>query len=1511
MDINLYERRTNVQKQQTNTFLKGMNTDTSDSLIDDQQYRYAENVRIITNKDNNSGEIRLIEGNKVITFDQQIEGEILAFDSIRYIGTLITKKDNAWSIYLIDFKKNELHFLFGPCDEAIWEEDQTGKNISTVLRWESEDNIHLYIADGIHNILDIPFKKDFTDLNLGNNFNDVFGYQQAILDSPIVQIMDTYGQIEGPVIQYAYRFYKENGSSTQISPLSEQIVLYKNDKQGFAPDKKTTKSTSITIKRLGNNTFLNKLELYRITYVQLGQLPKVELIYDIELDNTNNDIILYDYGNTTLTEVSPSEFLSTYNLQINPKVLESKGDYLFAANIKYSQDSADEDFKNFDVRAFSLGSGIDFTQDPIQWPTEIQQFTSYDIFSNGYTYDSQNWGVINNTQYNGIGPHIAWKYVEEKRPIYHCNASSPTPIYNRTYTNFTNDNSRSYTNFERDDTDYVTKNKPGKSYRPGEVYRFGIRLFNSKGIPSAVKWIADIQIPVKSSFGFNVHSANTIIYSNIVSIQFDILNPSDWQSAGISAYEIVQCQRTINDKFVLSEGIVGKVNKTQYVHFTSPNSITYANSDLLTPVGFLSLENIYSCVADYDDTLRYLALDSTGRNAVKVSKPSEDIIQYVSPEYVYQQDDIKDIINDRKNLINIYINNLYIPYSLRCREHDVLQGGSYDTWKDTVQPIYDLEPENLNKESSDWSNLEWKTIFDGTVSFVKSRRDNESTILPYDLGVIFPYTKECVTCNHTTVSGTVYSTPSYVINPATYIYNFGPQKSHDDNSYELSKTINDKYSGINYSNHSIPSVVNGQTVYNPDTDYKPYREFSHETYSVVNDSPIRHFFNHIYPQKESERSVDINLKVKDIAYTESPNYSDYANGDNVIIKDNVTPIGGKSFVNWSAPFIVAETDVEWISARNERTINTHNKPIIPNRNADIDVAIPSMMSALYPIGAGGKSILFQINGNIDIDPKYTDETDWVDAATGEQQWTRLPYICTAQIKQSVIPYGGYNQASIKNSLYNSVNGYGIIGTDNSVEIAGGDTYIQMFTYNALHEWYDQKYTRFYKMATVYTVPIQTDIDIHGQYSDSLFGVTTNDYRVQDKASSFAGYTQTDDAYLYNTAYHVLSDVFKWSPDTRTEGQSNSYDTRVHYSNVKTNNEKINSWTQFKTANFIDVDTRFGEITALQLFKDKLIFWQNNAVGLLSVNERAVVQDVNSTNLVLGSSGVLDRYDYFSTVYGQKSNQHNQTCSDNSLYWWDENNNEIMGYAEGSSIAPLSSLKQIKNQINAKTNGSTLPTLFYDPKTKEVVCNINDPNGSIVYNEQIQAFTSIYKYNPEWYCNVDGQIFTATSLKTTVTEVVEGVDTPVVKNYIKIFKEDQYTTDIVEDTDYDNAYLYGSAIYPKLKYVVNINNIYNKVYDIQTFGGRFYGGDNLSSIKFEYDTPLKQHSQTDGSSTTNREYDFRLNIPRAGYDDNGTWKVSDWGDRMRGKTMQCVIRSSSNNLDFALQYITTKYRISWT
>lgn len=133
---------------------------------------------------------------------------------------------------------------------------------------------------------------------------------------------------------------------------------------------------------------------------------------------------------------------------------------------------------------------------------------------------------------------------------------------------------------------------------------------------------------------------------------------------------------------------------------------------------------------------------------------------------------------------------------------------------------------------------------------------------------------------------------------------------------------------------------------------------------------------------------------------------------------------------------------------------------------------------------------------------------------------------------------------------------------------------------------------------------------------------------------------------------------------------------------------------------------------------------------------------------------------------------------------------------------------------------------------------------------------------------------------------------------------QQRPNLYEYNTLDNGVtLFGEAAMPVLTYIVNKDSTYNKVFDLQTFGGRFYKGDT-SNLNMIYHTPLMQMSHIDeGRGITDREFDYRLAIPRNNDD--------AYGGRMRGKTMECTVNSTSNDYDFSIQYVTTKYRMSWT
>lgn len=1514
MDTNLYEQRTRVQNQQTNTFLKGMDTDTSDMLLGTDQYRYAENVRIVTDTDNNTGELRLIEGNTQI--DLGIQGQLLSLDAIRDMIVFVVKSNDnlSWKVY--KYKPNiddlqqalteVLNIQVIDDEDKIWKTENDVKPITTILRWESDNNIKLYIADntGNHGILVV----DLTNTYESSHFSEVFEYQQTVLNSPIVSVRKG-GSLKPAIVQYAYRIYKENGSSTTLSALSKPLSLYKNENSGFAYDTNSNKSVSITIDY--NGSILNRIQLYRITYEQIGQEPTIHLIRDEKLSNGQ-----YVDSGSNISSISVSEFISMYNLYIRPKIIESKSDYLFAANLNYQQDSVDDEFKNFDAVAKNKGyyenGGIIGNKafEDEEHPGEYNQSGEY----------LSDWWEADENGYNGVGKNIAWKYIYNTEDI----------------------------TFKYSDNTKIKYNGNYKTYKRGEIYRFGIRLFNKKGIPSSVKWIADIQIPNDKIISISDDPLlDYFQYSTKeIGIQFIPLNTNAWNN--VYAYEIVQCPRTISDKFTITQGIVGHVHEI-YTFPSAQGNHTLNNgiaTNHLTPVGFLSMEDV--CAVQADLELNGYSTFGPGDYSCRYAIPNRQILQFASPEYVYQSDDIENIISQLDEDIYIKCIASYIPYSKICTD---------------IYDRYSSDHPSMNSEDSVITRCRDSESYNlhNTVRFIMS---GYTDTFPYALGINMDDNNPDI--NHV-------SDEFYYFGPEVAIYNTGRDLHKSTSQDALILT------GI----HSINGVygLSDERLHRHDLNIETQNNNTGLAWT-------QHFFNYLFPELQQDTlPFDEEIQITNVSYADSPDYSDFSNSNNTInIKNNSTGIGGKTFINWTAPFISTESDPSRIESLLDYTSNLHAQlPQVNNPTSDSDGRHPEMQGSFYPIGTGGKCMLLQLSTPI---TRYK---------STEPIFNHMPEICVANIKKYAIPYGGYTESSINNSKYISVGAYKVLNRDNndfegnnSIELYEGDAFIKMFTYYNSHDWFDPLHRRFFKNATVYSLPIEMYIDIQGQFSNSLYGVTTNKTLVQDKASAFNGYTQENDAYLYNTAYNDVTDVSTWYPDTRTLGQVNNYDTRVHYSQKKSNNETIDSWTQFKTADFLDVDTRYGEITALQLFKNKLMFWQDRATGILSVNERVMLQDINSNQIALGTGQVLERFDYFSTLYGQIKEQYNQESSDSSLYWWDGNNKEILAYTDAQNIIQLSTIKHIKNYIN-KRQQSISPNIIYDQKYKEVICNVVE-DECIVYNELTQSFTSIYKYTPCFYCNYLGQnyitpLYTNPDYKITVTGVVSvlvgdkyqnnditftvldvditggagtillsgsnspqesGTFTKVTGNgdstisYSEV--ENVFNVKLYKENTSNNnqATLFDQKINPYINYIINLIPQYNKVFDIQTFGGRFYGGGSdenrsipysgteelfigdkharnnnvLQNLNFIYKTPLKQESRANGKDfVTNTEYDFRLTIPRAGKEiienEQSIWKVSEYGDRMKGKTMQCEIKSDSNNLDFSLQYITTKFRISWT
>lgn len=1518
MDTNLYEKRTNVQSQQTNTFHKGMDTDTSDILLGSDQYRYAQNLRITVDGSGTSGELHTIRGTeRVDDITNRFEDEtVLSFSTIRDMCVAILYKeyteenDNTvkreWRI--VKWNADNPHrftTVFGPSNKPIWEGENGPelKTLSTVLRWESEKNVKYYIANGVTELLGINIGEQDTypfvvggDITVDNVYEKAFQYQGDGLPLMTAEVSKSSGSLKPAMVQYAYRLYIQNGAASDMSPLTKPIYLVKSAHEGYAQTETTSRAVDL---RFPNTEVTGNLyiQIYRINYQQNGQLPIVDIIVDQPFVS---EMYITDSGQS-VQSVSAAEFLSELDTHIIPKMIESKGDILYAANIKDGMAETAESFIKFDARSYSKGNvydghpmfenGIPSFDDIDNTKLTHSQFQQGQIA----VWNKDYWKRIevDGHKYNGVGKYIKWEYVyDDENP----------------------------------------------KYRAGEVYRFGIVLYDKHGKAAPVQWIADIMIPDYYNYNPETDYEGELYYNYHTGIKFYVDIPADSEC---SAYDIVRCDRDFSSRYTLFQGIVG------FTTCTDDSESTCFHPGFFTLDKVITTHNaIVDSAYEWPGISKKWWIGSCNEeDRYKPFKVKRDLLMFACPEYCYNHTQVTDLLNNRQDF------QLYI---VDRRDVDCVNGQST---LDLSIPGYSAVVKAMDESYYKRTEGDYLLRDDDRMwvhSPAMNILDNHTNSLNY-AGLGFK------------IANVTNYNKSFNINDENCILDLSISNCNDlkegDRFLELNAGFINLQSRVDVNsdfNSEIDQKIENGTwrgEYEQNKYYPNVPQAWREQYDTTANR-VCTFFNwfgqHNNPYDENQwhnrsssvierddNGNDIYSKIyhiRNIEYVDARQYDQFVEGKsdtdfNIKAFDQTTSIQLKNeninFINWSLGSLSKQNMSGNLYETKERIQGTWN--VSEDVNRFISYFLPTGIhwatgtnewltidasKPWYPIGGGDDLILLSLDEDA---TRYNITEDGT--AEGRNVLTS-PRIYVANIKKPCTPYGGYTDSAIKSSKFYSFGNYvsikdqpndgNLIHTEK--KISGGDTFVTRFKYNALHWWNNAVYNKgIAKMCTIYDTLLETDVNIDAQYGYVYRiddgGYTKGEYKIQHDAVDLptGEYSQNKNSYMYNSGYSCRPNLIPKTPDNKTAGETSTYDTRIQYSNRKTNNESIDSWMDFKSNNFLDVDSRFGEITDIKLFKDKLMFWQNNAAGILSTNERTILQNTDDASIILGDGSVLQRFDYISQIYGQKPNQHTACPTNSNMYWWDEYRKEILHYAEGYTTVPLSTVKLVKNYISERTPVD-VPTISYDVDNNEVICHVvtddKVADQSLVFNEAVQAFTAVYTFSPVFY----------------------GLC--MYKQYM-IGDNKLYEYNV----DQDEVTLFDQPAKPKVKFVINTASDYTKTFDIQVFGGRFYGGGSqdqtatlrdgvydthrvtteLNPITFSYSTPLKQHASINAEkAVTNAEYDFRLTIPRdgEGAEKNPFDVKSQWGNRLRGKLMQVELSSDSNSSDFALHYITTKYRISW-
>lgn len=1537
---------TNTEPQ-INSFAGGLNSDDDISVVSTNQYLDATNIRISQYKDGNdnsrinrNGVITPIKGARMSAIihpsPNHYNYKVVATGSIRDYGIIVcvcTFNDKGilkTMLCVYRFKNaignglhNQSYKEIGSTDmivEAQLPHDNYPDKFSIQLNYESENNIKLYIADSLDPIIMFNITKD----SIYRDLDKCYIYPKAPCQPPKFQGYIP-GKLKYSMVSYSYILYSKYGQHSDVSVACKQIPIGNYnfvDGQNFIQsggklDAQSNSGVKISIQISKDYTYLDKIKVFRTQYFENGQMPIISVIYDAatgckEFEDAN--ITVCDTGQEALEQISVEEYNSMLGVRIIPNSLSVKNGYLFAANVKTYQTTI-EGFDKWDARAYRFDRNgnctltdvngdnrINVTPNNMQYiPFNHDCFQSYNDIN---TKQIINWSsqVYNKTgsYVGGSGVNIEWRFIISPQVGDSCKRQyeghddyvrKVGTLYNyvsrdnvkqqKSYYITSSGDVQLASNGDKFDEGIKSNTYLLQSLRRNELYRYGIVLYDKYGQASPAKWIADIRTPNMTDPQFNIFTSNTKIngtrYELVVrnlGIQFKVNN----LPTGCVGYQIVRCARHEEDMATISQGVLSKpVVNTYSRSFDNDQQDGFLITKYHTycPTGFLTTSMFiegYGCVYQMSD-------ENSTKNHCMANLANNNLLQFVSKEVCYQPESFKTFVKDKKYYIETplflfgsrgdyrFKDDLYdspnkygygdLVTTSKVSYHNFIIPGISNCALETYVDNKDLAiryVENIEFTPNDHENI---VYLDAILNLDLMQRINPQAFKPSPmLGNDRPYSfypvKSCAYKRDPLY--VKYNTSAKIAEITDKNGTYMQQKAFGYIKLYESSNVTDTFTKL----PDINVLINRRKV----IDFKTVEQIEWDK-----------FFKRNYNKDGKEQRS-------------SKQFSNYA-----------VSSGGHLFTNAITGGLATDIDSEIFSNF--------------GRYGGGFKGDDTGSSGKHVVwGTGGRCLLFSCEDKLDTITTSVKTSGYYAYKNSDIQISFISeYIRSSLLgtflcnfRQQITPYGGQ---SFINRLTNVYFGNGDYfkaqvnpdDPDDWNDVYNGDCNIEIFEYTSMHKIYgaytnggsgELKFPSTHMIT--YSIPTESNIWTKFEYGWQFSINATDNYAsfIQEEPSQVTeAYVQDDPQFVYNTVYNTqnTSRPHAIYDDLNKEDYNKTVDTRVYYSDLKANDEIIDSWCKFRSSNFIDVDQQYGPITDIYTFKNNLLFWQQKAFGVLSVNERSITTDNSGNDVILGDGGVLSRYDYFSNKFGMCKQQFCVTSSNGGAYWCDTHNNVLCMFG-GDSVVELSKQGKVQGLVNSKADGSS--GVFYDNKNNELVFNVLEYKQQIAFNESIGKFTSVYTMP------FDGHIdfFNGLYLVNTINDK------------INIFQYDCVSENGLKDTQNQQIECY-------LRYVVNQQPLVTKVFDNQSIVTQedlqnrpVYDKDDYFSInhKYSWTTPMISSYSTLKDSITVRENNHRFAIPREG---------GLYGGRIRGKYMICEITSKKPRYTAAIQFITTKYRLSWS
>lgn len=337
-------------------------------------------------------------------------------------------------------------------------------------------------------------------------------------------------------------------------------------------------------------------------------------------------------------------------------------------------------------------------------------------------------------------------------------------------------------------------------------------------------------------------------------------------------------------------------------------------------------------------------------------------------------------------------------------------------------------------------------------------------------------------------------------------------------------------------------------------------------------------------------------------------------------------------------------------------------------------------------------------------------------------------------------------------------------------------------------------------------PVESTINLDLDYGANIrtgvkyeFDVERSVILRQETNNAEAPSAKSLDMYQYNFVYSAEKDDVGFFIKPQNLVNSGANDIRAYLSNVKINEEVVDSWTKYGANNFYDIDD-YGPINKILNWKDSVFFIQDKGVGTYTINRAAVTTTADGVPTQLGTGLGFGKHVYHSKVHGC-IHQWAVDATEMGIYFFDAFHRKIFTIqspGEGSPLSlPISEVKGMHSWLQGlpagvflrKENTGDNPITGYGVHiTKDVI------------NDEV-LFTFLSK----------------NLIKDLVRNAAYAIGDIVIYNETYYYVINEFTTG--DDTGANVALLYSNSIEATENQVFNSNTL---VYDelAQQFSSRY-------------------------------------------------------------------------------------------